>query len=191
MALGIGANTAVFSVVNSVLLKPLDYRDPDRIVTLRTHWKNSGGGLQVSGARLPRLARSEHGVHRHGLLRERRDRDQRGPAAEYARVASVTPEFLRVFDVQPQVGRFFNDEETKPGSAGAVVISDAFWRSHYGAESERAREPVRILGHTMPIVGVLPPRFHFPEKTDLWYPANTSSRDDVALGAQLPRRSRA
>jgi putative ABC transport system permease protein len=173
MALGIGANTAVFSVVNSVLLKPLDYRDPDRIVTVRTHWKNSGTGLQASAPDFHDWHDQSAAFTAMAYYVNGETAISAGPGAEYARVATVTPEFLRVFDVQPQVGRFFNDEETKPGSTGAVVISDAFWRSHYGANPNALGQPVRILGHTMQIVGVLPPRFHFPEKTDLWYPANT------------------
>ncbi|HSU68255.1 MAG TPA: ABC transporter permease, partial [Tepidisphaeraceae bacterium] len=173
MALGIGANTAVFSVVNSVLLKPLDYQDPDRIVTLRTHWTTSGSGLQVSAPDFHDWHDQNAAFAAMAYYAGGETAVSAGPAAEYARVAAVTPEFLRVFDVQPQVGRFFNDEETKPGSAGAVVISDGFWRSHYGANPNALGQTVRILGHNMQIVGVLPARFHFPEKTDLWYPANT------------------
>src|SRR3954451_22642082 len=133
MGLGIGANTAVFSVVNSVLLKPLDYRDPDRIVTLRTHWLNSGTGLQASAADFHDWHDQNAAFAAMAYYNGGETAISAGPGAEYARVASVTAEFLRVFDVQPQAGRFFSEEETRAGSAGAVVISDSFWRSHYGA----------------------------------------------------------
>src|SRR4051812_41071975 len=104
MGLGIGANTAVFSVVNSVLLKPLDYREPDRLVTLRTYYKDNGGGLHVS-------APDYHDWHDQSTAFEAmayyvngETAVSTGSTAEYARVASVTSEFLRVFDVRPIVG---------------------------------------------------------------------------------------
>src|SRR4051794_24456097 len=133
MGLGIGANTAVFSVVNSVLLKPLDYREPDRLVHLRTYWKTTGGGMQVSAPDFRDWREQADAFSAMAYYQGQETAIVAGAAAEYARVAAVTADFLRVFDVQPQIGRFFNDEETRPGSAAAVVISDGFWRSHYAA----------------------------------------------------------
>ena len=174
MGLGIGANTAVFSVVNSVLLKPLDYRDPDRLVTLSSLGKVSGSHGQVS-------APDYHDWHDQSsafsaMAYYYSDSEtaigSRG-GAEYGSVAVVTSEFFRVFDVQPAMGRFFNPEETRPGSAGAVAISYNYWQSHYGSDPAAIGQTLRMEGRAFPIVGILPPRFHFPDKTDIWFPANT------------------
>jgi putative ABC transport system permease protein len=183
MGLGIGANTAVFSVVNTVLLKPLDYRQPDRIVHIRTYWKTTGGGLQVSAPDFRDWHDQADSFAAMAYYQNQETAIVAGQAAEYARVSAVTPDFLRVFDIQPQIGRFFSDEETRPGSAGAVVISDGFWRSHYAANTGVVGQTLRIFGHPMQIVGVLPPRFQFPAKTDLWFPGNTFIPDTKSRSA--------
>ena len=78
MALGIGANTAVFSVVNAVLLRPLAYKNPDRIVTISPLWKKTGESDDLLGARFSRLARSIDGIRRDGVLQQRANRDDGG-----------------------------------------------------------------------------------------------------------------
>ena len=170
MALGIGANTAVFSVVNAVLLKPLAYRDPDRIVTLSSLWRKSGERGQVS-------APDFHDWHDQSTaFAAMADYDDdsisvlAGASAEYAHVAEVAPEFFQVFDVEPVVGRLFSPEEQKPGSAGAVVIGYSYWQSHFGSNANALGQAVRLLGKSFRIAGVLPPRFHFPNGTDIWLP---------------------
>jgi putative ABC transport system permease protein len=173
MALGIGANTAVFSVVNAVLLKPLAFREPNRIVTLSTLWKKSAGRGFVSApdyhdwhdqsTAFSAMAYYEHEDVSVGVAR----------AAEYVHVAVVTPEFLRVFAVEPVLGRFFNAEEVKPGSAAAVVISASFWQTHFGGSTGVLGQTVRMFDRNLTIVGVLPAGFHFPDETDVWFPANT------------------
>lgn len=184
MGLGIGANTAVFSVVNSVLLKPLDYRDPDRLVTLSSLGKVSGSHGQVSApdyhdwhdqssafsAMAYYYGDSETAVGSRG-------------GAEYGSVAIVTSEFFNVFAVQPAMGRFFNPEETKPGSAGAVVISHNYWQSHFGSDPGAIGQTLRMEGRAFPIVGILSPRFHFPDKTDIWFPANTVFSETTSRSA--------
>src|SRR5216684_4385533 len=112
MALGIGANTAMFSVVNAVLLRPLAYRDADRIVKLRTMWKKDGGGNQVS-------APDYHDWHDQSTAFEAMANYNNfgetavsiGPTAEYAMMASVSSEFFDVFSIQPVIGRLFSPEE--------------------------------------------------------------------------------
>jgi putative ABC transport system permease protein len=184
MGLGIGANTAMFSVVNSVLLKPLDYRDPDRIVTLSSLSKTRGSHYQVSGPDFhdwhdQSTAFSEMG---------RYDNDdetaiQTRSGAEYGSTAEVTPEFFRVFEVEPAIGRLFRPEESQTGSAGAVTISYSYWQSHFGADPGVLGQTLRMAGRTFPIVGVLPPRFHFPGKTDIWMPANTVFPENTSRSA--------
>jgi len=173
MALGIGANTAVFSVVNAVLLRPLAFREPDRIVTLVSVWnKNSGRGF-VSAPDFHDWHDQSRAFSAMAYYQHADVSVVVGQAAEYTHVAAVTPEFLRVFAIEPARGRFFNADEVKPGSAGAVVISDSFWRNHLGASPGVLGQTVRMFDRSLTIVGVLPSGFHFPEDTDIWLPANT------------------
>src|SRR3954469_9972070 len=93
-----------------------------------------------------------------------------GSLAEYARITTFSPEFGRIFAVEPFAGRFFTADEMKPGSAGAVIISYAYWRSHFGGDPGALGQTLRAAG-PRPIVGVLPPGFRFPDQTDVRIPA--------------------
>src|SRR5438876_5816014 len=124
LALGIGANTAVFSVVNAVLLKPLAYRDPDRIVTLsdslRTGEALTSLSKQVSIPDFQDWHDQSSSFEAMAYYSSREAAVIPGSTAEYARATGVSPEFFRVFAIEPIVGRFFTAEEMKPGSGGAL-----------------------------------------------------------------------
>ena len=173
MALGIGANTAVFSVVNAVLLKPLAYRDPDRIVTLASLWKKSGGHGQVSSPDFHDWHDQSTAFSKMAYYQDDSTAVMAGHAAEYAHVADATPEFFQVFAVEPMVGRLFTPEEEKPRGAGAAIISYSYWQSHFGGSAGVPGQTLRMFDKTLTICGVLPPGFHFPSQTDIWFPANT------------------
>ncbi|MGH9673891.1 MAG: ADOP family duplicated permease [Bryobacteraceae bacterium] len=174
MALGIGANTAVFSVVTTVLLKPLSYRDPDRIVTLsdfsETREASTALSKQVSIPDFQDWHDQNSSFEAMAYYASREAAVMQGSTAEYARVTRVSPEFFRVFAIEPIVGRFFTAEEMKPGSGGALMISYAYWQSRFDGDPRALGQTVRIFG-PRPIVGVLPPGFRFPNQTDLWVPA--------------------
>src|SRR6202167_2090100 len=172
MALGIGANTAVFSVVNAVLLRPLAYRNPDRIVTLSSLWMKSGGHGRVSAPDFHDWHDQSTAFAAMAYYDDDSTSVMSGASAEYTHVAEVTPEFFQVFGVEPVAGRLFSPEEQKPGGAGAVVVSYSYWQSHFGANANALGQAVRMLGKSFSIAGVLPPRFHFPKETDIWLPAN-------------------
>jgi predicted permease len=180
MALGIGANTAVFSVVNAVLLKPLAYRDPNRIVTL-TNPLTTG---EVSSPLAVRLVAIPNFQDWHdqsssfeamGFYYSWEAPVLPASTAEYARITKTSPEFFRVFAIEPVIGRFFTTEEMKPGSDGALMISYAYWQSHFGGDPMVLGRTIRIYSTARPIVGVLPPGFSFPDKTDLWFPDTDNS----------------
>jgi putative ABC transport system permease protein len=180
MALGIGANTAVFSVINAVLLKPLAYRHPDRIVTL-TNPLTSGEATSPLAVQLVSIPNFQD-WHDRGSSFEAmafyyswENPVMAGPTAEYAQVAKVSPEFFRVFEVEPVLGRFFSDEEAKPGSSGALMISYRYWQSHFNGDSHILGRTIRRYNAVQSIVGVLPPGFRFPDNTDLWIPDTDNS----------------
>ena len=183
LALGIGANTAVFSVVNTVLLKPLSYRDPDRIVTLsallRTREATTALAKQVSIPDFQDWHDQSSSFEAMAYYASREAAVMPGSTAEYARVTAMSPEFFRVFAVEPILGRSFTAEETKPGTGGAVMISYAYWQNHFGGDARALGQTVRVFG-PRPIIGVLPPGFRFPSQTDLWVPA-------IAGGIPQPR----
>jgi predicted permease len=191
MAFGIGANTAVFSVVNGVLLKPLSYRDPDRIVTL-TNPFTTGEALTALSGKLVSVPNFQDwhdqssSFEAMAYYQSLEAAVTTGGEAEYAQATKVSPEFFRVFAVEPIIGRPFTPEELKPGGSGGLMISYAYWQSRFGGDPRVPGRTVDGLGRPLRIVGVLPPGFRFPDQTDLWYPVNTISRERAATfrGAQ-------
>src|SRR6266404_6160748 len=176
MALGIGANAAMFSVVNAVLLKPLAFSDPDRIVTLSSLWKRSGGHGQVSAPDL-RDWRDQStafaSLAYYGYTSEGQTSVVVGSSAEYANVAMVSSGFFQVFHVEPSIGREFSLEEQTKGGAAAVIVSNAFGIAHFGGTERALGQTLRMFGKTLNVVGVMPSGFRFPDKTDIWFPTNT------------------
>lgn len=186
MALGIGANAAVFTIVNAVLLKPLSYRDPDRIVTLSdsTAGKVSTAiSKQISIPDFDDWRAQSSSFESMSYYNAREVAVLAGSNAEYASVAPVSPEFFRVFAVEPIVGRQFTMDETKPGTTGAVMISYTYWQSHYGGDPRALGRTVRVLG-VRSIVGILPPGFRFPDDTDLWVPIAVTGAAPQSRSAQ-------
>src|SRR5438045_2466038 len=132
LALGIGANTAIFSVVNGVLLRPLAYRDPDRIVMVGNTWRDRKLTMgQVSEPDFDDL-RAQNTVF-DGLAGyqgggERSSSVLIGNSAEFAGVTRMTEDFFHVMGVEPAMGRLFTHEEHQFGAANVAVISDGFWK---------------------------------------------------------------
>ena len=165
MALGIGANTAVFSIVNGVLLKPLPYPGADRIVSLHTVYLMDGA--KSGWSRSPIIATGGTRVRRSRpspAIGAAVKRPQLGPTAEYTRSATVDVDFFRVFGVQPILGRTFTRDETVPGTGRVVVISHAYWQSRFGGDPGVLNRTVRAGLTERAIVGVMPPGFQFPER---------------------------
>jgi predicted permease len=175
MALGIGANTAVFTVVNGVLLKPLPYAGADRIVTLSTAFHTTGttqGMVSIANFRDWRDQSSSFeamATYRPGDFPV-----TTGSTAEYARTATVDAQFFRVFGVEPAIGRTFTAEEMVPGARSAL-ISHAYWQSRLGGDPRVLERTIRVGNNPWAIVGVMPPGFQFPGETDLWGPQTTRS----------------
>jgi predicted permease len=178
MALGIGANTAVFSVINAVLLRPLPYKNSDRIVTLCNDW---GGGRRTFATGCSQISRPDfQDWHDQNSSFDAMAYYQAnattavmpGSTAEYARGTAVSAEFFRVFGAEPAIGRLFNTDEMQAGNSGlgaAAIISDAYWHDRFGGRGDVLGKTIRVSGVTMPVVGVMPPGFEFPY-TDIWVP---------------------
>lgn len=191
MALGIGANTAVFSVVHAVLLRPLPYDSPDRTVTLNTAFLTSGQtqGL-VSIANFRDWREQSSSFDAMATYRGREYPVTPDREAEYARGAVVDADFFRVFGVETILGRTFTAEETLPGSC-AVLASHDYWQRRLDADADVLGRTVRRGSDPWPVVGVLPPGFRFPGMTDLWVPERTESTSSsghsyFAVGRRKP-----
>jgi putative ABC transport system permease protein len=185
MALGIGANTAVFSVVHAVVLNPLPYAEPHRIVTLS--YLSTGGiasGERTRSVSVPDFLDwqvQSTSFESMAYYTTARTSVMAGSIAEYAVVTTVTEEFLRVFSGLPSVGRPFTREEAQEGGSGAAIVSDRYARLQFGEPARAPGRNLRLANRSVPIVGVLPPAFDFPAATDIWFTA-------VGSRAQLHRR---
>jgi len=186
LALGIGANTAVFSVVNAVVLQPLPYPDADRIQRIGWDWNGRG---QITGALAPYkfdyLRRSNSTFEALATWRiSTPDMGPRGSGGPVT-VLHVSEDFFRVVGAQAGIGRTFLDDEFVPGRATAAVLTDACWRSRFGSDAGVIGRTILLDNRPYVVTGVMPARFEFPEvsvRTDVLVPL--ALRPDPAdLGA--------
>ena len=183
LALGIGANTAVFTVVNGLLLRPLPYPDADRLVRIGWDWDGSG---QVT----PALSSLKFDyVRRFGRVFESlatwsAGTLDLGPRGEdgLVRALSVSDDFFAAVGFHPTDGRAFSSEEQTPGGPPVVILTAAAWRAHFPAGRSAIGDRLTLDDREYVIVGVMPPAFEFPEE---------SSRVDVILPLQFQPDPRA
>ena len=171
LALGIGANAAIFSAVNAVLLRPLDYREPDRIVALANQWQKTGRRGTVSAPDFHDWHDATSSFAAMAYYTYNLDFETSvtvDGVADYGAVVLVTPEFFDVFGVEPLVGRRIA-RTASPGDAPAAVISHEFWQRRFGAASGVIGRAVTFGQRAVTIIGVMPRGFEFPGRTDIWY----------------------
>ncbi|HZT72381.1 MAG TPA: ABC transporter permease [Terriglobales bacterium] len=172
LALAIGANTAIFSAVDAVLLRPLPYPDAGQLAGVWETNLASGNRIQVSGPDFGDWSRQTRGVfsgiaaYASAPLSISGD----GIRPERVIVGAVGAGFFSTLRVNPELGRWFTAAEHRPGVTGATLLSDGLWRRLYGADPAVLGRTVVVDGVPSVIVGVMPPAFRFPDDAELWLP---------------------
>ena len=177
LALGIGANSAIFSAIDAVLLKPLPYPSADRLVAV---YETNASQKQLTSLVAPvrleewnRLNRSFDGLA--GSYFENVT-DSTGPLPERVAAMRISPRFFSVLGAPAAIGRTVSAEEEIFGGPAVVVISDSFWRGRFNADQSVIGRSLILGGVQRTIVGVMPPSFRFPTaKTEIWIPAQMSA----------------
>ncbi|MCU1291568.1 MAG: Permease [Bryobacterales bacterium] len=170
LALGIGANTAIFSVVDKVLLQPLPYPEADRIMQLERKYPG-GSGPSVS---IPKYFawRQNHVFASMAIA------DQQGPGlnlsrgdrTEQVKGVHVSADYFKVFGVNPMIGRAFTGSEDSPSGPKAAIISQGLWRSHFGSDPNILSKTITLNSEPYPVIGVMPGSFVPNPPSDVWIP---------------------
>ena len=169
LSLAVGANTAIFSVVHAVLLRPLPFPEPERLVRIEER-HGDGRRLNLTGATFRDL-RQRAGVLAHAAVFRGFPFNLSGEGpAEPVTVARVSPDFFAVLGAPPRAGRLFGREEFEPGADRVVVLAEGLWRRWMGGDDGAIGRRVRLDGEEHVVVGIVPDRFRFPEDADAWLP---------------------
>src|ERR1700722_595099 len=169
LALGIGANPAIFSVVYGILLRPLPFRDASRLVLLN-ETSPQVGDVSVSYPNFQDWRRQSRTFSEMAAVSAVHFNMTGGSQPENIGGAAVSPNFLSMAGVRPVMGRGFTADEEKPGAAPVVLLSYALWQSHFDADRRAMGQTIRLDSQTVTIVGVLPPDFRWVEKCDVMEP---------------------
>jgi putative ABC transport system permease protein len=177
LTLGIGANTAIFSVVNGVLLRPLPYKNPDRIVTI---WEPSRGGHTLGLTDLEFFDYREQNHVFEELAAFATGSGNLTGTGEPERVAATWASggFFPTVGVEAALGRAFNADDDKPGAAPVVVLSNGLWQRRYGSDPNIIGQQLSFNGVNRTIIGVMPRSFYFDNKeVQLWLPLKLDRAD--------------
>ena len=200
LGLAIGANTAIFTVLNAVLLKPLAYAEPSRLVMLWERFdKRPEGHNVVAPADYLDWRAQTRSFSGMAALAEGHETLTGLGEAQQVPVQAVTASFFPVLGVTPALGRTFTEEEDTPAGPALVVVSDRFWRRHLSADPRALGQSVTLGGTPFTVIGVMPPGFRFKgnstEEAELWTPLSldpardyraTSGRYLLAFGRLKP-----
>jgi putative ABC transport system permease protein len=179
LALGIGANTAVFSLVDTILLRPLPYRSPEQLVVVSETLPQMGGDTEIgvaAGEYLDYRDRNRSFVKTGAYEAAGFNLTGEGTPAR-VNAAAVTASVFPLLGVPPRLGRTFTADEERSGSTPVVVLSFSLWQNHYGADRGILGKTIKLDEKPYLVVGVMPPSFMFPsdgeplsERADLWVP---------------------
>ena len=171
LALGIGANTAIFSVINGVLFSALPYPQPEQLAMV---WlDNRRQGIPDDITSYPNFVdwrdRNKTFQGMAGMTSSTFHLTGVGEPEEIS-AAVVSINFLQVIGVAPRLGRGFTAEEERPGSDRVVILSHALWQRRFGGDPGILNKTISLSGASNTVVGIMPPGFQFPENTDMWRP---------------------
>jgi putative ABC transport system permease protein len=158
LALGIGANSAMFSIVNAVLLRPLPYRDPQRLMLLAEHWPQFPR-LSLSYLNYKDWRDQSHSFEAVGAVRNNVMTMTGGAEAERLPSQNVTANLFHLLGVKPELGRTFSDAEDKPGAPPVALISHSLWERQFSSSPGVLGQSITLDNQSYSIIGVMPRRF--------------------------------
>ena len=187
LALGIGANAAVFSLIDSVLLQPLPYPNGEQLVHLsQSRQLSEDATSPIAPVRLEEWNEQSSAFEVITGYYMDDASDTTGEFPERIRRAWVAPRFLETWKVPPAIGRGFNDGDHEVGATSVVLISDRYWKTRFGSDPEVLSRDVRIGSSSYSVVGVMPESFLFPEREiDLWFPVSNSFAQNTPQNREM------
>src|SRR5215212_654508 len=171
LALGIGVNSTIFSVVDTVAIRPLPFRAPDRLVAL--HTTRRANGIERGGASFLDVqdwrtrSRSFSDI---ACVSGRSLTLSDGDEPERFNGATVTWNMFPMIGIEPMLGRQIRPDEDTPGGPRVVLLSHGVWQRRYGADPSVIGRTITVNGNSHTVIGVMPPKFQFPEQAQLWIP---------------------
>ncbi len=194
LALGIGANTAIFSVVNAVLLRPLPFKNPAQLVLMRETYKQVGN-VSVSYPDFLDWRQQSHSFAAMAVINNVGFNLSGVTQPENIGGYAVSPNFLALVGVHPVLGRDFLPAEEKPGTAPVLLLSYQLWQSHLGGDPAVIGRSITLDGRSYSIVGVLPPTFRLLDRSDVLVPigvfaaglTDRGDRGDIDVVGRLSR----
>ncbi len=186
LGLGIGANTAIFSVVNGVLLRPLPFPEPERLVRIwHTPPEKSFPGMTTFSVSVANFidwkaqSKSFDGLSMYSFTHATMTG---GSQPQVVRIARVTDGFFSVFRTQPVIGRAFTADEDKTGQGHVLILSDTFWKSQFGGDANIVGRKINFEGEAYTVVGVAPKSFRYPDWAQAWAPMAWTDAEKAVRG---------
>jgi putative ABC transport system permease protein len=189
LALGIGATTAIFSVVNAVLLRPLPYPEAERLMFVGQQYR---GGRGAAGEPKYLFWREQQqsfeSLTCFSTVGTRGGNLSGGSEAEFVEVLRVSEEFFRVFGLSPAMGRTFTKEEDTPGGARVAILSHSVWRNRFGADTGLVGKTVTLNDQQITVIGVMPPQFERGFRHDVYVPLQAAPNRNVNPNSEVVGR---
>jgi predicted permease len=178
LALGIGANTAIFSVVNGVLLRPLPYEEPDRL-TLLTEYGAESGEMAVSYLNFVDWRAQNRVFEKIGVYKRENYNLTGAGEPERLLVAQMSADVFAALRVKATLGRVYTNDEDKPGGNPVVVLSHGLWQRRFGGDASVVGRALTLNDRSYTVVGVMPQGFHFPTRVEMWTPVGPLSDQET------------
>jgi predicted permease len=170
LALGIGATTAMWAIVDGIMIRPLPYPDPGRVVRVASLSRDKKPNAMSVPDFMDYRAQTTSFVGMAAMDEENVALTRQG--SEPIRIASATvgAPFFDLLGIKPQAGRYFRAGEDEKGAARVVVLSDKLWRTRFGADPAIVGKPIALNGNNYEVIGIAPPKFDFPNRVEVWRP---------------------